>query len=235
MVAKELFSLQHPLVLEAVSIRKEREARERSNLALVIGRKMADELAVEVLFTAEREGLPPARETYFVTEEILAKITGLKKTDGYAALVKKPKESDLTHKTKLLFLDQLQDPGNVGTLFRSALALGWEGIGLLPGSVDPFNDKALRAAKGATFRLPYQTISLADFPRHTLYAAHLSGIPLDKVVPTPPFALLLSQEGRGLLPTQGAIQVQIPMAGAMESLNVAAAGAIFLYTWRGGR
>ena len=55
---------------------------------------------------------------------------------------------------RLLVLDGVQDPGNVGTLLRTALALGWDGAALLPGCAEPFSDKCLRASRAAAFRLP---------------------------------------------------------------------------------
>lgn len=100
------------------------------------------------------------------------------------------------------------------------------------GSVDPFNDKALRAAKGSTFRLPLGKGNLDTLSfKGTLYAGIMSGEPIEKVVFEKPFAIVLGNEGRGvskeiLKRSKG---VAIPLHSGVESLNVAAAGAIILY------
>jgi TrmH family RNA methyltransferase len=65
--------------------------------------------------------------------------------------------------TRVLVLDGVQDPGNLGTLLRTALALGWQAAVLLPGCCDPFNDKALRASRGAAFKLPLAQMSLQQW------------------------------------------------------------------------
>ncbi|DBB06561.1 TPA: hypothetical protein ACH3X1_012100 [Trebouxia sp. C0004] len=89
------------------------------------------------------------------------KICALQNSDGVQAVaeVDMPKFADLsdaniTSLQRLLVLERLQDPGNLGTLLRTAVALGWEACFLLPGCCDPFNDKALKAGRGAAFKLP---------------------------------------------------------------------------------
>lgn len=138
--------------------------------------------------------------------------------------------------THLLALDRVSDPGNLGTLMRTALALGWDGVFLLPGCCDPFNDKALRASKGAPFKLPFIKGTWAEFDQMTKLhqlvplAADLEGQPLEKCQKKNCF-LILSNEGQGLSPeglSRGE-KITIPLSGNMESLNVSAAGAILMY------
>ncbi len=135
--------------------------------------------------------------------------------------------------THLLALDQVSDPGNMGTLLRTALALGWDGVFLLPGSCDPFNDKALRASKGAPFKLPIikgtwdEFDQLAKQHQLTPLAADLEGQSPEKRN----CFLILGNEGQGLSDearSRGE-KITIPLAGEMESLNVSAAGAILMY------
>jgi len=151
--------------------------------------------------------------------------------------------------TRLLALEGVQDPGNLGTLLRSALAFGWQGVFLLPGCVDPFNDKALRAARGAPFRLPLaaggwdELAALAAAAGLRLVAAEppREGGAAPAAAPAPPPAavggggrgvcLVLGSEGQGLSARALAAcaHVGVPMApGAMESLNVGVAGAILM-------
>lgn len=96
-----------------------------------------------------------------VSEPVFTKITGLQSVEGVgaAAEVDLPREARLSAMPsgtlrRLLVLEGVQDPGNLGTLLRSALAFGWEAVYLLPGCCDPFNDKAVRASRGAAFRIP---------------------------------------------------------------------------------
>lgn len=247
MVAKEITSLQHPLVRRAVQLREKRKAREEELRVVVSGRKLIHDLAVfwpiEILFIPY--GVTPVQslETVHVSTNILKKITGLEEPDGWAAIVSLPPEQPLKTMDAILILDQVSDPGNLGTLWRTALGLGWQGVWLLPGSADPFNDKALRASQGAVFRLPFerifpeQIISWSQTRKATIYTADLYGTLLDQCKISRPLGLVLGNEGQGPGQwTRSATQrVTIPTFSAVESLNVASAGAILLYAMRPNR
>lgn len=235
MVTKKITSLQHSLVKHWTDLRERRSYREETQRVLVSGEKMARELQPKVLITLEPT-LVAADEHYLVTETILKKITGLENPDGFAAEVPLPPPQDLKSKKFLVILDQLGDPGNLGTLLRTALALRWEGVILTPGTVDLFNDKALRAAKGATFSLPYARLTIEEIAqlKTHFYTADLHGTALPHAVFKPPLALILSHEGRGpgSWSSSFAQKITIPMSDQVESLNVAASGAILLYAMR---
>ena len=129
-----------------------------------------------------------------------------------------------------LALWRLADPGNVGTLIRTADAFG-AGVALSEGCADPVSPKALRASAGAIFRVPLVAWDEAPGPRVAL-VAH-GGPPLPEALAgvEPPLTLLLGSE-RGGLPDELVTQCHkatIVLPGAAESLNVAAAGAIALY------
>jgi TrmH family RNA methyltransferase len=133
-------------------------------------------------------------------------------------------------------LDGISDPGNLGNLLRTALALGWEGVYLTENTCDPFHEKALRAAKGATFCLALQEGTWEEFlsisKNYHTFLADMNGSPLqDKPLASPPIALILSKESCGArMEAKKRFQtISIPMQKAMESLNVASAGAILLY------
>ncbi|KAB2004858.1 hypothetical protein ERO13_D11G215700v2 [Gossypium hirsutum] len=149
---------------------------------------------------------------------------------------------------RILVLDGIQDPGNLGTLIRSAMAFQWDGIFLLPGCCDPFNEKALRASRGASFQLPivsgswYHLQTLKDTFNMKMLAGHPD---IDGKLKKPfslsqefvhsvahvPSCLVLGSEGRGLSEKSQlkCELVSIPMTGKFESLNVSVAGGIFLY------
>jgi len=236
MVPKMITSLQHPLVKHWVELRTERAYREETQRVLVVGEKMSRELSVEILISLEPSFHPQAKENYVVSEPILKKITNLNEPDGFAAELSMPKPQDLSHKKFLVILDEIADPGNLGTLLRTALALDWEGVIFTPGTVDLFNDKALRAGKGAQFHLPYARLTpeeIGEMKVH-FYTADLEGEPIETAHFNSPLALILSSEGHGAGTwSEGkANKITIPMSGKVESLNVAASGAILLYTMR---
>ena len=144
--------------------------------------------------------------------------------------------------TLLLAAHGVQDPGNLGSMVRSADALGADGLLALEGSADPWSSRALRAAMGAAFRLPIvEAESAAALP--ALRAAGLRVAAADTAASArpdaadlrAPLAILLGREGAGLPPAlleAAAIRIGIPMRAGVDSLNVHAAAAILLYEAR---
>jgi len=234
---QKINSLAHPSVKHAVKLRESKAYREEKQTLLISGKKMVQEANLCTLFTTDENCSFAAKTRYLVTKEILKKITALDSPDGFAAEVAMPISKDLQREKRLLILDHIQDPGNLGTLFRSALALGWDGIWITPDTVDPFNDKALRASKGAAIHMPFEQktrqeiIEWAARFKADVFVADLRGTALQKQKSELPRALILSNESKGpvLWDIPRAKSVTIPMKTSVESLNVAAAGAIFLY------
>ncbi len=143
-----------------------------------------------------------------------------------------------------LVLDAVGDPGNVGTLIRTAEALGAGGVLILPGTADPWGPKAVRAAAGSSFRLPVFEAPWEDVLARLrewntpVWAAEADGDILERAEPGPPrVALVLGNEGAGVsAPIRAAADrvVAIPMRGEVESLNAAIAGAILMDRLFGG-
>lgn len=239
MIPRQITSLQHPLVKHLVKLRQDKEFREQEKAVLVSGIKLVKELAkrspVKILIADREYPDVAAEEVVLATPEMLKKITGLQNPEGIAAVVSMPPIADLKNCRKLLILDEISDPGNAGTLLRTALALGWDGAFLTMGSADPFNEKAIRAAKGATFRLPLRTGSYDELSTlitgRQILVANIAGEPLNTVSKKEKIVLILGNEARGVSPQAKKLGtlVSIPMAPAMESLNVASAGAILMY------
>ncbi len=239
MVPKEIKSAQHKLVKKLVKLRDNRSFRQDSRLVLVPGIKMVEELSqsipIEILLYTGEKPLLSSKELIQTTPQILKKITGLTSNESVAACFPLPKEQDLTKNDSLLILDEIRDPGNVGTLFRSALALGRKGIILTPNTVDPFNDKALRASKGAVFHLPFQHLEKNEILKlPSLLLADLDGEDADEMTFTTPSSLILSNESRGAdnVFCKSCLKVKINMNSQVESLNVATSGSILLYLMR---
>lgn len=126
----------------------------------------------------------------------------------------------------VLGLWRVGDPGNVGTLLRTADAFG-ACVSLSPGCADPLGPRALRASAGAIFRVPL--VPWEELPERRIALVAHGGRDLGEVALEPPLALLLGSEREGLPEELAAEKVTIPLPGAAESLNVAAAGAIALY------
>ena len=190
--------------------------------------------------------------TYLVRQDIVEAVVGMEFHHGCLAAGERGAEptaeavlAETRRSDRLVILEGLGDSSNVGALFRNALAFGVGAAFLAPGTADPLYRKAIRVSSGATVALPFAR--LADWPRdlerlrdagYTVLAltprAEAVDIgELDKRRPLPArLALLLGTEGRGLSAEALAaadLLVRIPMAPEMDSLNVAAAGAVALH------
>ena len=140
---------------------------------------------------------------------------------------------------RLLVLDGVQDPGNVGTIWRTADALGADGLILVNGCADPFAPKTVRATMGACFRLPVYELEagelsgLLERSGLPLYATALRADTADlRQADLSRCALVIGSEGRGVSPgllAQSRLTVKIPMRPRCESLNAAAAAAVLLW------
>jgi TrmH family RNA methyltransferase len=178
-------------------------------------------------------------EVLIVTEDVFLSATITEHPQGIAALVEAPEFTlhALLRGTPLVVIAAgLQDPGNLGTLVRSAEAFGATGMILLPGTVSLWNAKTLRASSGSAFRLP-----VVSMPADDAFAAlRQEGVQVIAAVARDggqpdlrrPIALLIGNEGAGLpeewIARAGA-QITIPCPGPVESLNAAVAGSVLLY------
>jgi TrmH family RNA methyltransferase len=138
----------------------------------------------------------------------------------------------------VLVLDAVQDPGNVGTMLRTALSLGAAGVVALPGTAELTNPKVLRAAMGASFRLPAVAAGQEDLlswtrtTHQSLWVAASGGDPIQAATPSGPMALVVGNEGAGVnaaLTSAAQRTVAIPLRARAESLNVGVAAAILLW------
>lgn len=222
-----------------ITLRTDKKTRYSQGQVLIAGKKMVEEIArhyrLELFLYIEGEKPLPAKEKMGVTLDELKKITGLIEPEPIAAVVKLPAFCDLFSKNKLLILNRIQDPGNLGTLIRTALALGIEGVIITENTVDPFNDKALRAAKGATFFMPMAYLQEKELipwlKKRALptFVADLKGKDVEEIKANS-FALILGSESLG--PSDQIKEefdsITIPIR-EVDSLNVAVAGSILMY------
>lgn len=178
------------------------------------------------------------RVTIFsVTEAVLAAMTETVAPQGIAAMVQLPELAIPPSPHLILVLDRVRDPGNAGTLLRSAAAAGVELVVFGPETVDPFNDKVLRAAMGAHFRLPlrvcedWRGVDALLGGRRVFVAEASAALRYDEARWDRPAALVVGGEasGAGDEAFRRGQGITIPMHGETESLNAAVAGSIILF------
>jgi TrmH family RNA methyltransferase len=186
--------------------------------------------------------LPPETDVLLVPRELLDSALATETPQPIAALIEPPTwdwPQLLNQKSLVLVLAGLQDPGNLGTILRSAEAFGATGVVALPGTVSTWNPKAVRASAGSVFRMPLLAASADDcFARlkksgvKILATTVRNGQPADCVNLTGPLALLIGNEGHGLpadLAARADNAITIPCPGPVESLNAAMAATTLLY------
>lgn len=172
---------------------------------------------------------------FSATPAVVAAAADTEQPQGVIAAVAWP-ELPPRHGIRLV-LDEIQDPGNVGTLLRSAAAAGAGLVLCAPGTADPFSPKVARAAMGAHFVVPLRLLGweeiAAELGDCTVYAADSAGSqPYYAVDWRQPAALIIGNEAHGLSANARALARQtitIPMAGPIESLNAGVAGSVILF------
>jgi TrmH family RNA methyltransferase len=240
--------------LHALRSRKEREA---SGLFLAEGLRVVEELLASGIVTEEviaapsledtergralLQGLPAGLPVYRTSEAGLRQLADTDTPQGIVAVGRIPRSvlpETLLPGELVVALDGVQDPGNFGTLARSADAFGVRALVGLPGTVDFWNGKAVRAAAGAAFRLPLVGATVPEFAAWSaaagveVWGTAVGGEDVASVPRPERLALLLGNEGAGLGQAAARLagrRVGIPIRGTAESLNVAMAGTIFMY------
>ncbi len=210
---------------------------------------LASGLEVETIFVRVGSGRSLDRlatgsaQVVLLTEEVLRGVVSTEAPQGIAALVRPPvfRVDDLFHSTRplMIVVAGLQDPGNLGTIVRSAEAFGAAGIIMLPGTASLWNPKCVRASAGSAFRLPVVQLTPEECVRElrargirSLATVVRRGTAADSSDLTTPSALWIGNEGAGLAPELAAMceeRVTIPCPGTVESLNAAIAASVLLY------
>lgn len=202
-------------------------------------------IALKTVFLSERREMPKivprGTEVLRLTEDVFESAVETRTPQGVAALIAPPVrllEDVLAGTPLILIVVGLQDPGNMGTLVRSAEAFGATGVLTTPGTVSAWNQKALRASVGSVFRVPVVAVTLDDVAElkgrgvRLMAAVGAGGQEIKDGEFAGACAVMVGNEGAGL----GAewmeladARVTIPCPGAVESLNAAVAGSLLLY------
>lgn len=202
---------------------------------------MRSHCEVAVVFVAEGTPVPQAERTIEVPRELFESLSSTETSQGVIALVRPPTwsvEQLFGERPLVVVLDGVQDPGNAGTILRSAEAFGASGVAWLKGSVNPYNPKCVRASAGSIFRVPLvagleEPMLLAALERHdvTMLALAADGaLEIEEFDFRRGAALVAGSEGRGIQPAIRARSVTARIAtSGVESLNAATAAAIALY------
>jgi len=184
-------------------------------------------------------------KAFEVSEGLLTGVLKTENSQEIAIIIEKPawKEKSSEYK-KIVVVDGVQDPGNLGTIARTALAAGMDAMYCLPGTVDYYNDKTVRATMGAILELPvFEIIDFENWKKNFInrgFTFLLADIQAKKNIFDFSFpaksAVILGNEGSGCIHEWNESEkIAIPLQGGVESLNVAvAAGIIFYEIWRSG-
>lgn len=225
-------------------------ARLSSGLVAIEGEHLLEEALrsgqpLKTIFISERREapsfLPRGVELIRLASDVFLSAVETQSPQGIAALLVPPVgdvESMLTGTALILIAVGLQDPGNLGTLIRSAEAFGATGVLTTLGTVSPWNNKCVRASAGSVFRVPLAVATPAVMERleqagvRLLAAVKDDAKSIDQADLTTPCAFLIGNEGAGLAEGWASMadaRVTIPCPGRVESLNAAVAGSLLLY------
>ena len=239
-------SSRNPKVISWRSL-KEKKGRDALGAFLVEGSKMVCEalsssFTVEALLLREDFALPfpvdPALPVYRLSESVFNSLSDTRTPQGIAAVLRqdvRPLSGSL-----LLALDGIQDPGNMGTLIRTADAAGFSGILLSSDCVDIFSPKVIRATMGSVFRMGFSfppslagELTSMRSSGFSVVSSQLDGEPFYGRNPLrPPLVLIVGNEGNGISDEVKAVathRYRLPMPGGAESLNAAVAAGIMMY------
>lgn len=245
MMETRITSRKNPLIQQVRQLVNSRKAREEAGLFVADGRKLLEEavryypgLDTVILSDGVEVALPETVKRIRVPEEVMSYISPMETPQGALFLCRLPQPKDFAGTAGMLLLDGIQDPGNLGTILRTADALDVPVV-LLEGCADPYNHKTVRASMGAVFRAQPVQSNWAQVRQACLKAqipiavTALSDSAID-IRQTKPaaMAVVIGSEGRGVRPEileQADAQLIIPMNAHCESLNAAVAATIVMW------
>lgn len=246
-------SVKNPKIQELRALQRLPKRRREKGSFVVEGARLAEEALMsnwvlrEAIYTESAQkdnpelvrALVARGHADLVSESVMKATSDTKSPQGILVEVELKEMALVSHPGFVLILDAISDPGNLGTLLRSAAAADCDAVLLAPGCADAFSPKVLRSGMGAHFRQPILTLdwpkisAFAKEHKLSLYLAESwQGTPYNEVDLGKPFALIVSNEATGVTKAAKALNaqpIQIPMPGRMESLNAAIAGSIILF------
>ena len=232
---KAITSKENPRVKFAYSLKDNKNHKEAKMFLTETFKSLEMALranAVVEVFATDYVELPENIPLNIVSEDVLKKISSNVNPEG-VVFIAKMDESEVKDAHKVLYLDEITDPGNLGTLIRTALAFSYDLVVLSDKSVSQYNEKVVNSSKGAIFSIPVRKGKLSDYKEsHQIIVSTLSNksVSLDEVKAKEDFVLVLGNESRGVSSSTvrlSDVEVKIPIAN-IDSLNVAVAGGILM-------
>lgn len=219
-------------IVEGITLVKEALLFKNMIKYLVIQESKKDELFKEIDFKKY--------DLYVMKDSLFIKVAQTATSQGVLAVLSKKEGTNLPEEGNLLIIDRLQDPGNMGTLIRTAEATGYKGVVIMKGSADVFSLKVQRASSGSLFRVPvifYEdekelVKDIKESGRSVVVTDLKEGKAVSELYLKMPIALVIGNEGKGVSAyflDNSDYKVVIPMKGEVESLNAAVAGSILMY------
>ncbi len=253
MMPKEIKSLQNPILKNIIQLQKKKAARKKEKLFIVEGlravKEITDAFCVRYYVTTpdiDKSELLQQKEAQWIVvpEEVYKAISETEAPQGIMAVVEMPNCDLESLKMKeegfYLVLENLQDPGNMGTIIRSAHAFGASGIFITKGSVDIFSPKVVRSTMGSLFHVPFvidgeieeyvAALRQREIPIYT--TAFEEAQPIYHIHFANPLAIVIGNEGNGVseyMKEAANYKMMIPMPGGSESLNASVATSICIY------
>jgi TrmH family RNA methyltransferase len=238
----EKISLQKIKWIKSLHLKKNRD---KEKLIVVEGLKLVSELCLQfpnlvhsIYSTVDVDNsLRTPFECYSCTENEMERISQFNSASAMIGLFHEPAQKTFNPNDRVLVLESIQDPGNLGTIIRTADWFGITQILCSEDTVNCFNSKVIQSSMGSAFRIPVFYENLIEFlPKlnSSIHGALLNGEKMSDVDPNEIKILVMGNEGKGISPAlQKHINqaVTIPGYGQAESLNVSIATGIFLYHW----
>ena len=236
-----LTSKDNPKIKEASSL-KESKFRDEKNMFLAEGQSCLElalktDSVVEIFTLRPLKNIPNSIPQYIVNDDLIKKVAFSKNPEGIVFVCKKKEQNYDNSFKKILFLDQINDPGNLGTLIRTALAFNYDAVICNKNSVSFYNEKTVSASKGAIFLIPCLKAELEDIRNnYCVIASTLNEDSinyLDLKIPEK-FILVLGNETHGISEKTASLadfKVKIPISN-IDSLNVSIAGGILMNYYR---
>lgn len=215
-------------------IKMTQEANELKLIEMLIVRE-ADINLIETLFNDIEED-----SIIVLADKLFDEITNMQNSEGVMSVIKITEFEEEISSKRVLCLDGIKDPGNMGTIIRSAESFGFNEIILTNECVDIYNPKTLRASMGSVFRIKFKYLETVDVLKlrgeYRLYTTSLrDSILLDDAPKDEKLILVIGSESHGVsheLIESADLLVRIPMNGELESLNAAIAASITMYVFR---
>ena len=245
MIPDMITSRKNPLIQQVRRLLSSRKEREQTGLFVSDGTKLLEEAikwypGLQTVLRTEdvHLQLPDRVEDVLVSRELMAYISPMEAPQGALFVCRLPEKQTFVPKAGMLLLDGIQDPGNIGTILRTADAFGIP-VALLEGCADPYSHKVVRSSMGAVFRSPVvqttweQARSACQTAGIDIAVTALTDTARDiRQAPVQTMAVVIGSEGQGVraqILQQSAKQLIIPMEGRCESLNAAVAAAIVMW------